>query len=348
MDANLPSALDAVRRERRERLGSRPPGQRPTIAVLADQPDDDLVAALTACGWHVSGVLPGDVFDGLLWAARTAGVERNYVELTELLLDPALDAACLVAGSPALPSVLRAGLHALLPAPVDVPCTLLRDALDTAEEVGVEHAVGFAARWTVPVATVTRLLDGEPAPQQITVRAWPTGPVATAELLDVVTAWCGDVVAVCAAPQALPARELPGGAQVRWAVLTERASTVLVAHDGAPGPVLRLSFPGGRLELTGDRVGWDDGRPIAVAPVPWPPDDDGLPVGPAPQAADVGLLVTAHRLALAADEGEDGALAGPAADGHQAPGTLRDLFVVARLREALRQSAAESRWVETA
>jgi hypothetical protein len=58
-----------------------------------------------------------------------------------------------------------------------------------------------------------------------------------------------------------------------------------------------------------------------------------------------GLRSTASRLAEAVMHSQ--AVAAPY-DGWPWPSTLRDLFVVERIREALRSSAAERRWVETA
>jgi hypothetical protein len=190
-------------------------------------------------------------------------------------------------------------------------------------------------RWRAPVARVARALDsGELGPPaQLTVRGWPTGAAPTAELLDVVTRWCGDVVAVCASPDELPARELPGGATVRWALLTSSGATVLVAHDGAGSPLMRLSCPQGRVDV---EAGPGDGT-LQGPFEPLPLEDQLSPTD--------GLRSTATRLveAVARSEG----VAYPY-DGWPWPSTLRDLFVVERIREALRFSAAERRWIETA
>ena len=331
---------DAVR-QRRGRAADFPRAERPTIALVTDRPDAPLLGLLTSAGWSVTGVLTADVFDGLLWAAQTPGIRRNYHDLTELLCDADLDACCLALPSaglgPTLIASLQAGLHTLLPEPAELGADLIRRALEAAEDSGAEHAVAMQQRWRAPVARVARALDsGELGPPaQLTVRGWPTGAAPTAELLDVVTRWCGDVVAVCASPDELPARELPGGATVRWALLTSSGATVLVAHDGAGAPLMRLSCPQGRVEV---EAGPGDGTLELPFPVPEPP------VEPTTARTD-GLRSTASRLAEAVLRSE--AVATPY-DGWPWPSTLRDLFVVERIREALRSSAAERRWVETA
>ncbi|MDX6206633.1 MAG: hypothetical protein QOF39_2690 [Frankiales bacterium] len=329
---------DAVA-QRRSRAADFPRTERPTIALVSDQPDLPMLGVLTDAGWSVTGVLAADVFDGLLWAAQSPGVARNYLDLPDLLSDPSLDACCLslpAAGmGPVLVATLQAGLHTLLPEPAELGADTVRRALEAAEDSGAEHAVAMQQRWRAPVATVARALDsgrlGPPA--QLTVRGWPTGAAPTAELLDVVTRWCGDVVAVCASPEELPARELPGGATVRWALLTASGATVLVAHDGAGAPLMRLSCPQGRVEV---EAGPGDGT------LDGPAD---LPTLPAEPTRTDGLRSTASRLAEAVIRSEG--VAAPY-DGWPWPSTLRDLFVVERIREALRSSAAERRWIETA
>lgn len=356
-DAALPGAFDAVRAARRERPADRADGDRPAIAIVAERPVDEVLGVVDAAGWAVTGVLLSDVFDGILWASRLPHVSRNYVEPAELLLDPAIDAACLAvpaaAAAALLPGLLHAGMHVLLPAPMEIASDVLLRALDAAEDAGAEPAVAFDTRWSAPAATLSRLVrDGSIGPAgQLTVRGWPPGPVNSAELIDVVTDWCGDVVAVCAAPGALPAERLPGGGTVRWALLTELGTTVLVAHDGAPAPTLRLSCPQGRVELTGGQL-TRGGEPVPLVDVAPEACLEGA-VG-APRAAarpggapdNLGLFATAYRLSLTAGTG-DGGFVG---EGYCRPplaGTLRDLFVTARVREALHVSAAEGRWVET-
>ena len=108
---------------------------------------------------------------------------------------------------------------------------------------------------------------------------------------------------------------------------------MLVAHDGAGAPLLRLSCPQGRVEV---EAGPGDGT------LGWPPS-----------CSSRRPSTTAHRwLAQHGDPAGRGGrrsegVATPY-DGWPWPSTLRDLFVVERIREALRSSAVERRWVETA
>lgn len=322
-----PSAFDDIRRERRDRAAQQSPGGAPTIALVADIPDEKLLTALAGSGWSVGGLLAADVFDGLLWAARTPSVTRNYVELAELLWDPDAEAACVAVDAAAavttVPALLHAGLHVLLPSPVAMSSAAIRIALEAAEVAESEHAVTFETRWWPSARELTRLLaDGSVGPvAQATVRGWPSGVTATAELIDVTTNWCGEIVAVCGAPEQLPAAELPDGASVRWALLTDRGVTVLVSHEGSADPAIRLSTPQGRLEVTETAVRPLDGEP-------WPAGD----------ATASAFEETARRLADAV--ARDDALPETA--------TLRTLFVAARVREALAASASERRWIETA
>jgi hypothetical protein len=354
-DPDLPTALDGARRARRARPANRAPGELPTISVVAPRPDDAVVRLLAGTGWLVTALLASDVFDGLLWASRTPGVERNYVELSELLLDEAVDAACLPAPEPAdaatLVALLRAGLHVLLPRPAPFAAEALLRAVEAADDAEAEHAVGFESRWSAPAVTVGDLLgSGEVGPVgQVTVRGWPTGAVGTLELVDLVQTWAGAIVAACASQDDLPAAELPGGAAVRWALLTEQGTTVLVAPEGAPKPTVRLSCPQGRLEVTPGALRWDGGGAVPlVTPDLCPPHvdpvADDLPALDPAVEAPPGEVAAAYRLALAASTGDRDIDDGPRSRPRVA--TLRDLFVATRVRDALQASAAGRRWVE--
>ncbi len=96
------------------------------------------------------------------------------------------------------------------------------------------------------------------------------GRGAAAELVDLVQSWCGDVVSVTAAPAALPARALPGGARVGWSLLTACGATVLVSADDAP-PLARLSFPAARLEAGPLGARWVGGAELPLLPTAGPP-----------------------------------------------------------------------------
>jgi hypothetical protein len=215
-----------------------------------------------------------------------------------------------------LPDLLAAGLRVLLPDPAPLDPGLLREA----RQAGATTAVGLLGRGEPWAATTAAVLGAYGPARQATVRGWPTGPAAAAELVDLLAGWLGDVVAVAAAPADLPATALPGGERVAWALLAGDGVTVLVSHDG-PRTAVRLSVPGARLEAGPDGVAWQGGDRVPLVQMP-----------PAPEGVARGLWLAARSLAqgdpepLAADVG--------------------DLLVVARVLEALRTSARTERWVE--
>jgi hypothetical protein len=188
-----------------------------------------------------------------------------------------------------------------------------------------DAAVGLLARWEPWARTVAAALPlaGTPA-LQVTVRGWPRGRQAAAELVDLAASWCEEVAAVVAAPAPLPADVLPGGAAVSWALLTGSGATVLVSHDG-PAPLVRLSFAAARLEAGPDGVRWTGGAALPLQPLPA---EVPHRTGCAP-----GLVATAAALAAAVGGGDVPAETWPW------PADLGDLLVVARVLEALRTSA---------
>ena len=307
----------------REARLARDPRTPPTIA-LAGAVDP---APLRAAGWSLRGVLSTDPYVDRLDAAQ-------YVEAAEVLADPLLDAVA-VDGEDRdvvalLPELRGSGLLLLLPtaAPLDPDLVRATRAVPDAAEV----AVGLVQRWEpwARVVAAALPLAGGP-PVQVTVRGWPRGRQAAAELVDLAASWCGEVAAVVAAPAPLPADALPGGAAVSWALLTASGATVLVSHDGGP-PLVRLSFPAARLEAGPLGARWEGG---AELPLPSPPlvPPPGVPVG---------LVQTAAALATAVGGGD------VATDAWPWPADLGDLLVVARVLEALRTSARTEQLVTVA
>ncbi|HWG93816.1 MAG TPA: hypothetical protein VNU66_06280 [Mycobacteriales bacterium] len=211
-----------------------------------------------------------------------------------------------------VPRLREAGLRVLLPA----PAPLEPDPLRRARAVdGPATAVGLVERWEPWARTVAAAVPLAGPVLQVTVRGWPRGAEAAAELVDLVGRWCGEVVAVVAAGGALPAARLPDGEAVAWAVLTGGGATVLVSHEG-PGPAVRLSSAGARLEASPRGVRWAGGDPLPLQPLPaWVP--------PAPRGVRAGLVAAAA--GLARDD------AGAA--------ELGDLLVAAQVLAALRDSA---------
>ena len=282
------------------------------------------LAALRAAGWSLRGVLSTDPYVDRLDAAA-------YVEAAELLADPGIDAVA-VDGEDRelvglLPELRGSGLLLLLPTAAPLDPELVRAARAVPD--AADAAVGLVSRWEpwARVVAAALPLAGGP-PVQVTVRGWPHGRQAAAELVDLVASWCGEVVSAVAAPAPLPASELPGGAPVAWALLTASGATVLVSHDG-PAPLVRLSFPTARLEAGPSGVRWEGGAELPLPTVPV--------AGPQP-----GLVQTAQALA-AATGGRD-----IATDTWPWPADLGDLLVVARVLEALRTSARTEQLVPIA
>lgn len=287
----------------------------PGSLVLLGDVDPALVADLAAQGLAVRGALAPDPFGPLVPGRRYAGPD-------DVLSDDGVRAAVLPAASPlagALPDLLAAGLPVLVADPAPWDDGLLRTARAAAAEADVACAVALQARHTGWASLVGGALSGRRAPQQVTARGWGRGPAEAAELVDLVRTWCGEVVAVAAAPAALPAPELPDGEPVAWSLLTDRGTTVLVAHAGAR-PQVRLSLPPTRLLAGPDRVGWEGGEPV----VPAARDDPTV-------------RVFAEAVAQGSAEALD-----------TAPGVagLADLVPVARVLAALRTSARTEAWCE--
>ena len=283
--------------------------------VLLGDVEPALVAELAAGGLSVRGSLALDPF------GPPAG-GRRYAGLDAVLADDGVRAAVLPAASPlaqALPDLLARGLPVLLADAAPWDADLLRAARAAAGEADVAAAVALQARHTGWAALVAGALSGRRSPQQVTVRGWPRGPAAAAELVDLLRGWCGDVVAAAAAPAVLPADALPDGPRVAWALLTDRGTTVLVAHEGQVAQV-RLSLPPTRLLAGPDAVGWEGATTIAPAGREDPTVSAFAQAAAAGSAEPLELFPTVARPA--------------------------DLVPVARVLAALRASARSEAWVE--
>jgi hypothetical protein len=302
---------------------SRPVGMTPAAALVGDVRPAPVVAG----GWRIAGRLVTTPFE------VTPG---SYADADDLLDDPAVDAAVVDGADAALavllPELRAAGLLLLLPAPAPLDVDVLRAARDVD---GPASAVAFRRRFEPWARTVTAAvpLAGGP-PVQVTVRGWPRGERAAAELVDLAALWCGEVVAAVAAPGPLPAEALPHGERVAWALLTASGATVLVSHDG-DAPAVRLSFETARLCGGPQAVRWDAGAALPLlGPPPW--------VRSVPDGVDVGLVAAATALAAATGDRETARVAsGDVAD-------LGDLLVVARVLQTLRASARSGAVTPTA
>lgn len=304
---------------------------------------------LRAAGWEVRGALHLTPYDDRRDVPSYAGLE-------DLLADATLDAVALD-GEDALvarhlPTLLAHGLHVLLPSPAPLDAELLRDARAVQGEnadppprlvddpsrparsgsAPAEVVVALLQRWEPWALTVAAALPlvGTPV-LQATVRGWPRGVAAAAELVDLARSWCGDVVSVTAAPAPLPADELGPGLPVAWSLLHASGATTLVSHEGAP-PVARLSFATARLEAGPLGARWEGGADL---PLLRTPDrrDATAPRAAAPPGTPAGLLSTAVALAGAVPDAE------VRTDSWPWPADLGDLQAIGRVLAALRESA---------
>ncbi|MCU1594671.1 MAG: hypothetical protein JWO12_2063 [Frankiales bacterium] len=300
---------------------------------------------LRAAGWQVKGALNVTPYDDLRDVPSYAGVE-------DLLADPELDAVALDGSDDLLarhlPTLLEHGLHVLLPSPAPLDPQVLRDARgqnwDAAARL-VDHperparsgaspaevVVGLLERWepwALTVAAAVPLVGT--AVLQATVRGWPRGVAAAAELVDLARAWCGDVVSVVAAPAPLPATSLGEGIPVAWALLHDSGATTLVSHEGAP-TLVRLSFDTARLEVGPLGARWVGGAEI---PLVATPDRRDVPFTCAvPPGTPAGLVGCAVDLLHAVPTGEVRTAVWPW------PADLGDLQAATRVLAALRESA---------
>lgn len=285
-------------------------------------------AVLRAAGWQVTGALPVTPFGAGPVDLRDV---PSYQGVEELLADAALDAVALDAADPEvaghLPALLARGLHVLLAAPAALDPDVLRAA--RAVQAAAEVAVVLAERWEPWALTAAAALPlvGTPV-LQATVRGWPQGLDAAAELVDLARAWCGDVVAATAAPAPLAAEELAPGVPVAWSLLHASGATTLVSHEGGPR-LARLSFATARLEVGPSGCRWAGGAELPLLPTP---DRREHPSAVRP-GVPAGLLACAVDLRTAARAG-----AVPT-DRWPWPADLGDLQAVSRVLAALRESS---------
>ena len=289
---------------------------------------------MRAAGWSVCGRLAASPFTG----SRLEDA-AGYLDAGELLDDDRIDLAVVDGSVPdlaALLPVLRAeALLVLLeaPAPLDVEVLQAARAVD-----GPPAVVALLQRWEGWARTVRAAIGLAGPPLQVTVRGWPRGAAAAAELVDLVGLWCGEVAAVAAAPGPLPADALPGGERVAWALLAASGATVLVSHEGeGGGQLVRVSSAGARVEAGPDGARWVGGEPLPLLRLP----ED---VPPAPRGVPPGMVATAAALTGAVGGGDVRPL-GPRNGTEPGPATLGDLLVSARVLAALRDSARTERLV---
>lgn len=291
------------------------------VALVTDGGSRVPATALAAAGLQVTGLLGPDALESLAWAAEE-GLPRAYADLAALLADD-VDAVAVDVPPPRsdalLDACVRAGLGVLLTVPRTTDPTRVIAVVVAAEDADLPHAVAVTGRADPAYDDVAALLaDAEPL-QQVTAAGWPAGGPPRAELVDLVRRWCGEIVAVCADPAAMPAPALAEDLPVTVALLTEAGTTVLAAERfGArqSGCTLTLVGPGTRIVLAGTTLHTEGGsRPVQRAD----------PAGGVRLAAR-GLQRRTAGAAGAAD--------------------LHDLAVAGRVLAAVEESRTEGGWVE--
>jgi predicted dehydrogenase len=317
-----------------------------TFAVVTDGVDRAVVPVLRAAGADVVGLLGPDPFDSMAWAAAD-DVARCYPELGDLLQD-STDAVCVADGGPSAVHVtraaLRAGRHVLLSHPVAVD----RDLLEVADEAMLLTAVALRTRAWPGAAAVAAHVPDLAEIRQVTVLGWPRGD--RLELVDVLRRWCGDVVAVCASPDAMPARDL-AGSPVTLALLMTNGATVLVAeHDASTADPTRAVIT---LIGTAGRLLMSEGQLLRQAigggaPLPEPP----LPAGRHPLEVAAAALLRVLRdeqgefAAPRERTGGAGGTVGMVGTEDTAVASLRDVLIAEQVIVAAEASQAAGGWEE--
>jgi predicted dehydrogenase len=324
-----PFAAQSWREQRRADRRREP--RLPIAAALVTDGSERLTAAvLRESGMDVVGLLAPEPLESLAWAAD-AGAPRAYADLAALLSDD-IEAVCIELAPPASDLIAQrsaeAGLHVLLVRAVTGDPEALRALADVAEDADLAHVVAFddrawPAAWHVQasVPALGRLT-------QLTVVGAPSGPLGRAEILDLATRWCGEVLAVCADPAGMPARLLTSAAPVTLALLTASGATVLV-HERMGGTLADATFTlcgeAGRIVVEGRRVRRADHAGVRTV---WMP---------AQVSERPGLTEATYDLVQAVEQDDPALVRGA---------TVHDLLTVTRLQDAARRSHDSGGWVE--
>lgn len=294
--------------------------------VLLGEPGLDVRDALAEVGLTVTGVMAPDPFAAeplVVPDART----RVYADLPDLargVADGAVRLVVLPAGSPlapVLPEVVALGAAVLLPEPAPWDTDLVRRARAAADAGDVPVAVLLRTRHTRWAEEGRATVASREKPLQFLVRGWPRGAAAAAELVDLVRAWCGDILTCGALPADMPGKALKSGEPISWTMLTETAVTVMVSHAGS-------------LQL---HLGYMEPGFVEVGPGTASDEPDGAP-DPDPAVLAVAALSRALELGTSDVVGSSLSPFPWVAD-------LSDLQPVARVLEALRASARREEWV---
>lgn len=300
------------------------------VALATDGTDSQTASVLRDAGVDVVGLLAPEPLESLAWAAE-ASAPRAYADLVSMLSDE-VEAVCVETGPPGSDVIAlraaEAGLHVLLARPVTADDDVLRQIADVAAEQGVAHVVALDSRaWPAAGHVQSRVgLLGRLS--QVTLLGAPAGLVGRTEVVDLISRWCGDLLAVCADPAAMPALELTPTAPVTLAMLTTSGATVLVNE--------RMD---GRFETAVVTVCGDDGRIVVEGRRVRRQDATGLRdfMTPLVPVARPGLAEATYDLVRVAELGDAELVRGA---------TLYDLLVVNRVLDAADRSRRYGGWVE--
>ena len=308
--------LDAIawRAARRDQAPER-------IALVTDGGSRMPTGALQAAGFTVAGLLGPDALESIAWAAEV-GIGRAYADLSALLSDE-IDAIAIDLPAPRcdvlLSAAAKADLHVLLVSPRLGDLAVAGEAVLSLEESDLHHAVAFLGRADPAYVELGQALRRLGPATQLTARGWPAGGPPRAELVDLVRRWCGEIVAVCADPAAMPAASLGDEDPITLALLTESGATVLASERFAARQfdvLLTAVTAAGRAVLTGTS--------LSVA---------GEPSRVVARAAAVDAVSFAAR-ALLGTQSQPGAA------------TVSDLVSAWRVLAAIELSRADGGWVE--
>ncbi|WP_131769251.1 Gfo/Idh/MocA family oxidoreductase [Candidatus Protofrankia californiensis] len=317
-------------RERRRDTRRLLPDLPGAMALVTDGSDRTTAPVLRDAGVDVVGLLAPEPLESLAWAAE-AEAPRAYADLVAMLSDE-IEAVCIEMAPPGSDVIARrsveAGLHVLLSRPMTADPDALRAVADLAEESDLAHVVAMDGRawpaaWHVQasMASLGRIT-------QVTMLAAPAGQSGRAEIIDLVVRWCGEVLAVCANPDAMPAARLTADAPVTLALLSASGATALVNErpDGRlETTTITICGTGGRMVVQGRRVLRQDAdgmRDLLMREVP------GMRPG----------LIEATYDVVRVTELNDPALVRGA--------TFHDLLTIARLLSAADASEESGCWVE--
>jgi len=241
------------------------------VALVTDGTGPFLKTRLADPEVLLVGLLAPEPLESLAWAS-SYGADRAYLDLPALVGDRVEVVVVDLAGTAGLRTaevLVDAGLGVVLTRPEPSPVSVLRDLAATAEVAGVAVGAVLGSRTRPSVAVLADEIPRVAPLRQVTVTGWPIGAAARLHLVDLVRRLAGDVVAVCAAPGAMPATSLGDRLPVTLALLTNDAVTVLVSEsaDGHWGSALVTASGTGRLVLQGDQVLRQDARGVLAVPV---------------------------------------------------------------------------------